>query len=307
MTDRVDIAVVIVGINSCDYLQRCVESLARVEWKGYSYRIVYIDNASADGSVELMRSRYPDIIVIANDSNRGFCAACNQGVEATNSRYIYLLNNDTITCPDSVVLLADFLEENPDVAAAGNRLLNPDMSDQWSARRFPTWLSAITGRNSWLGRIFPDSELVQSSLYKDQISGRDPFPVDWIPGSCTLVRRNAYEQVNGLPETMHYWSDAVFCHRLRKAGWEIYLVPKAKLIHFEGKGTGGKTTTVRCWLIRDFHRGAYRFYCEYYRLRLWNPIRWVAGLGLSLRAGLLIVGNYIYSGFARTDQRRNEQ
>ena len=138
MTDRVDIAVVIVGINSCDYLQRCVESLARVEWKGYSYRIVYIDNASADGSVELMRSRYPDIIVIANDSNRGFCAACNQGVEATNSRYIYLLNNDTITCPDSVVLLADFLEENPDVAAAGNRLLNPDMSDQWSARRFPT-------------------------------------------------------------------------------------------------------------------------------------------------------------------------
>jgi len=200
-----------------------------------------LTTVSSDGSLEMMRELWPQVTIIANDCNVGFCNACNQGVAATDSRYIYLLNVDALLFTDSVTLLADFLDRTPRAAAAGNRLLNADRSDQWSARRFPTWRNALVGRRSWLGRRFPDTKLVRDYLYKDQLERGEPFAVDWVPGSCTLVRREAYELVGGLPAGMHYWSDAVFCDRLRKARWEIFVVPESKLIHFEGNSTGRKS------------------------------------------------------------------
>ncbi len=291
MMAQVDIAVVLVGFNSREYLRQCVESLLLVEWRGYSHQVVYVDNASRDGSVEMLRQLVPEATIIANAHNAGFSAACNQGAAASHSRYIYLLNVDTQLFPDSVTLLAEFLDRTPQAVAAGNRLLNADHSEQWSARRFPTWRNALFGRRSWLGYRFSDSRPVRAYLYKDQLDGDQPFSVDWIPGSCTLVRREAYQQVGGLPEEMHYWSDAVFCDRLRKAGGEVFCVPQAKLIHFEGNSTGQKSRALRRWLISDFHRGAYQFYCEHYALGPYHPARWLAKLGLGFRAGLLMIAD----------------
>lgn len=287
MNSRVDVAIVLVGYNSGPYLSQCLESLRLTEWRGRSHLVVYVDNGSGDGSVEIMRELWPEGTIIVNNRNVGFCKACNQGVAASDSRYIYLLNIDTLLFPDSVTLLAEFLDRTPRAAAAGNRLLNADRSDQWSARRFPTWRNALFGRRTWLGRKFRDSLIVRDYLYKDKLTRGEPFAVDWVPGSCTLVRREAYDLVGGLPDEMHYWSDAVFCDRLRKAEWEIFVVPEAKLIHFEGNSTGRKSRAIRQWLIADFHQGAYRFYCEHYHLGPHHPIRWVAKLGLRLRAWLL--------------------
>ncbi|HLI84348.1 MAG TPA: glycosyltransferase family 2 protein [Bryobacteraceae bacterium] len=288
----IDIGVVIVGFNSREYARRCLGSLAAAAWGGFSHRVVYVDNASVDGSVEMVRREFPEVQAIANGRNVGFSAACNQGAAAAaGSRYIYLLNNDTIAFPDSVRRLAEFLERTPSAGVAANRLLNPDLSDQWSARRFPTWINAIFGRRSLVSRWFPQAGALNTYLYKDALAAGQPFAVDWVPGSCSLVRRAAYEQVGGVPEDMHYWSDAVFCDRIRKRGWEIYVVSEARLIHDEGHGTGGKTAEVRRWLIRDFHKGAYRFYCEHYELGAWNPARWLAAMGLRARAQLLIAAD----------------
>lgn len=286
MSLQKDVAVIVVGINSKEYVRQCLRSLERAESDGYSVETVYVDNASTDGSVEMVRREFPQVFVLANDRNVGFCAACAQGVEVTASRYIYLLNNDTVVLPGSLAPLLRFLDSHPAAGAAGNRLLNPDSSDQWSARRFPSWHNALFGRRTWLTRIFPNS--VRDYLYKEQFALGRPFAVDWIPGSCTLVRRDAYLQVGGLPADMHYWSDALFCGRLGRAGWQVYIVPQAPLIHYEGQGTGGKSRAVREWLIADFHNGAYRFYCEHYGLGPWHPGRWVARLGLGLRARLLV-------------------
>lgn len=288
MTARTDITIVLVGFNSRAYLQPCLESLRRTDWAGYSHGVVYVDNGSADGSVQMVREKWPNAAVIANTCNIGFCNACNQAAASTDSRYIYLLNVDTLLLRHSVSTLAKFLDGTPRAAAAGNRLLNADGTDQWSARRFPSWRNALFGRRSWLSRKFPNSRAVCEYLYKQRLGQGKPFPVNWVPGSCTLVRREAYDQVGGLPEGMHYWSDAVFCDRLRKAGWEIFIVPRAKLIHFEGSSTSRKSRAVRQWLISDFHHGAYRFYCEHYNLGPFNPVRWLAKLGLGLRAGLLM-------------------
>lgn len=294
MTPRTDIAIVLVGFNSRSYLQQCVESLQSAEWRGYSHHVVYVDNGSSDGSVEWLRQQLPGATIIANSQNAGFSKACNQGAAAVESRYIYLLNVDTVLLPDSATRLAEFLDQSPNAGAAGNRLLNADRSDQWSARRFPTLRNAFFGRRSYLGRKFPDLGPVRHYLYKDELALGKPFPVDWVPGSCTLVRREAYHRIGGLPEGMHYWSDAVFCDRLRRAGWEIYCLPDAALIHFEGNGTGQKSHSLRQWLISDFHQGAYQFYCEHHDLGPYHPIRWTAKLGLELRAGLLKITDRVF-------------
>jgi GT2 family glycosyltransferase len=252
-----------------------------------------VDNGSVDGSVDAVRAEFPAAIILANPHNAGFCAACNLGVAALESRYVYLLNNDTVALANSIAPLVDFLDRTPAAGAAGNRLLNPDASDQWSARRFPTWVNGLFGRRSLLRRLFPAAALVRDYLYTEEMAGGEPFEVDWVPGSCTLVRREAYRQAGGLPEHMHYWSDAVFCRRLRCHGWSVHVVPEAPLIHDEGKGTGRQSPSLRRWLIADFHAGAYRFYCEHYALGPWHPARWLAWTALGARARVLIAADSI--------------
>jgi GT2 family glycosyltransferase len=293
MTARPDVCIILVGRNSRRHLAGCLDSLAAVDWGGFTSEIIYVDNASDDGSTELVRGRRPDARIIANSSNAGFCKACNQAVLASEARYVYLLNNDTLLLPNSIRPLVEFLDCHPTAGAAGNRLLNADGSDQWSARRFPNWRNALLGRRTPFNRRFAGSSAVRSYLYKDQMAGADPFTVDWLPGSCTLARRGAYLQAGMLPEDLHYWSDAVFCIRLQRAGWTVHVVPSSPLIHFEGEGTGRKTAEVRRWLISDFHRGAYHFYCEQNRFGRAHPARWLVKWALGFRASLLIFADML--------------
>lgn len=291
MSTARDIAVVLVGFNSRRHLETCLSSLGGVDWGKHDHEIIYVDNASTDGSVEMVRERFPSVRIIANDNNAGFCRACNQAVASTSCRYIYLLNNDTRVLANSIAPLADFLDSHAGAGAVANRLLNPDGTDQWSGRRFPTWVNAFAGRRTPLARRLAGSKVVRDYLYKDLMARGEAFEADWIPGSCTMVRRKAYSEVGGLPENMHYWSDAVFCRRLRAASWPVFVLPSSSLIHFEGEGSG-KTPAVRRWLIADFHQGAYRFYCEHYQLGPWSLTRWLAKAALGVRARLLMMSSF---------------
>jgi hypothetical protein len=296
---RKDIAVMLVGLNTRDYVKNCLESLARTDWCGYTHEIIYVDNGSADDSVELVRGEFPEVKVIANLENLGFCKAANQAAALANSRYHLQLNNDTLVYPDSAPLLAEFFDRTPDAAVAGARLLNPDLSDQWSARRFPSWVHAFFGRRSALSRWFPQAKPVREYLYKDQLRGEKPFQVDWVPTPCMLIREEVFQRVGGMPEDFYYWHEAVFCDRVRqdggRDGGKVYVVPRSKVIHFEGKGGGARPYRVRRWHIKDFHRGAYRFYCERYHPGTLNPARWFIAAGLALRALALLTANWLTS------------
>jgi GT2 family glycosyltransferase len=275
-------------------VEQCLESLAKTEWNGITQQTIYVDNGSRDGSVEAVRTRFPEVMVIANAENAGFCRACNQAAGQTASRYIFYLNDDTIVFPDTVPKLVRFLDNTPEAIAAGCRLLYPDMTEQWSARRFPTWKNAVFGRRSLMGKWFPNAGSMRAYLYKDEMERGEPFAVDWIPGSCTLARREVVERIGGLPENLHYWSDAVFCDRLTRAVLgKLYVMPASRLIHFEGKGSGEKSYSMANWLIRDFHRGAYTFYCEHFQLGPLHPARWLAAAGLGIRAHLLMFVNWL--------------
>jgi GT2 family glycosyltransferase len=293
MTTPTDVLIVIVGINSWTYLKGCLESLNQTDWGSITHKTVYVDNDSRDRSPDRVRVRFPTVEVILNNWNAGFGRACNQGASTAPSTYVFYLNNDTILYPDTIPLLVRFLEETPKAGAAGPRLLWPDLTDQWSARRFPTWKNGLFGRHSLLSRAFPQSPIVRKYLYKDEMRRGQPFRVDWIPGSCTLARREALNRIGGIPEELHYWSDAVFCDRLQREEWEIYLLPTSKLIHFEGKGSGIRTYRARRWLIEDFHHGAFAFYCEHNNLGPWSLMRWFAALALGLRCRLLTCANWL--------------
>ena len=298
MDTRKDVAIIIVGLNACKYVRECLQSLKAAEWKHYSHEVIYVDNGSADDTLVVVPADFPEVRVICNSSNLGFCRAANQGARVAGSRYYFFLNDDTIVLKDAIPLLIDFMDRNSQVAAIGSRLLNPDFTDQWSGRKFPSPLNAILGRRSLLSRWIPQAKPLADYLCREQVLKGEPFAADWVSAAALLVEEASFWKVGGFAEDYYYWHEAVFCDRVREIGKEIYLHPKSKVVHYEGKGSGRRPYRVRKRLIIDFHWGAYRCYCEHYRLKRFHPMRALVGAGLLARVMVLLAFHRI-AGFQR--------
>jgi GT2 family glycosyltransferase len=293
MNKKHDIAVVMVGLNTRDFVKNALESLQKADWGTFTHEIVYIDNASKDDTVEVVRREFPAVRVVQNTENIGFCRAANQGSALVDARYILHLNNDTLVYVEAIRRVAEFLDSHPEVAVGGSRLLNHDLSDQWSARRFPGGIHSIWGRRSRLAKWFPNATPVRRYLFKDELAGTEPFQVDWVGTPFMMVRSEAFHAAGGFPEDFYYWHEAIFCDRVRRRGGTTWVVPTAKVVHFEGKGGGSRPYPVRRWHIVDFHRGAYRFHNERHGLGRFHPRRWLAATGLATRAALLLTANWL--------------
>jgi N-acetylglucosaminyl-diphospho-decaprenol L-rhamnosyltransferase len=286
-----DIAVIVVGLNACAYIKQCMESLLRAVWRTYTYEVIYVDNGSTDNTLVMLQDNFPRVTVIANPTNVGFCKAANQGARIANSRHYFFLNDDTIVRDDAIAALAGFLEQTPEAGVAGSRLLNPDLSDQWSGRGFPSFANALFGRRSVLSRLFPNAKPLVDYLHKDQIQGSAPFVVDWVSAAALMVRRETFDQVKGFAEDYYYWHEAVFCDRVRQTGKAVFLHPRSLIVHYEGQGSGVRPYRVRLWHVINFHQGAYRCYCEHYGLGRFSPLRWIVAAGLGARAIMLLVAH----------------
>lgn len=295
MSDRKDIAVILVGMNTRKFVKDCLDSIAKTDWQGYTHEIIYVDNASKDDSVDMLRRDYPYVRVIANTNNVGFTKAANQAARAANSRYQLQINNDTLVYPDSIAQLARFLDTHPRVGVVGGRILNPDLTDQWSARRFPSAKNAIFNRRAALKGWFRNTQAVREYLYLDQIQGAEPFPVDWVPTVYSLIREDVFEAVRGFPDELYYWAEGVFCLRVLRAGYQVYTLPTSKIVHFEGHGGGPRPHKVRKWHIVDFHRGAYRLFLEQYQPARYSPVRLAVVTLLGSRALILLAANKLHT------------
>ena len=299
-----DIAVIVIGINASRYVQECVTSLRQADWRTWTYEVIYVDNGSSDDTLAQLTARFPDVKVIANEKNVGFCKAGNQAVAACNSRFYFFLNDDTLVEGYAVGMLADLFGQMPNLGVAVSRLLFPDRTEQYSGRRFPALTNGVMGRRSVLTRYFPDHRAVKRYLYKDELKQSEPFAIEWGSAAAMMIDCDTFEAVGGLAEDYYYWHEAVICDRVKRLGKTIYLHHQSIVIHYEGKGSGSRPFAVRKWHIVDFHRAAYRCYCEHYELRQVSVRRWFAALALATRAASLLAATRIATWKPRSEVSR---
>lgn len=202
----IDLSIIIVNYNDERYLKECLYSVY-AETKRSSFEIIFIDNHSSDNSVGLVAKHFPDVKIIKNSSNLGFCRANNQGMKIYQGKYALLLNTDTVVKDGALDKMAAFMDKNPKAGACGPKLMNPDGTIQHQGGLF--------NRRFWL-------------------SGK-PARVDYVIGACLMVRREAIDKVGGLDENFFFSNDDLdWCRRIRKAGWDVYFLPQAEVIHFGG-------------------------------------------------------------------------
>jgi len=236
-----DVAVIIVSWNVRDYLTDCLRSVyAEFDRSGLEGAVWVVDNASTDGTVELLDELFPQVKLIANSHNPGFGAANNQGMWAAATygpRYFFLLNPDTVVRPGALRALVDCLEARPRAGMAGARLVYGDGRFQHSAFIFP-------GLIQLLFDLFP----MPGRLYESRFNGRyarrlyradaEPFPIDHPLGATMMVRADVALVTGGFDESFYMYCEEIdWSWRIREAGWTIYAVPAAEIVHYGGEST----------------------------------------------------------------------
>ncbi|MCX7761739.1 MAG: glycosyltransferase [Candidatus Kryptonium sp.] len=274
---EVDLSIIIVNYNVKDFLENALISI-RNATAGLNTEIFVVDNASEDGSVEMIRQKFPDVKLIANSENLGFAKANNQALKLAKGKYILLINPDTIVQEDTFKILISFFETHPECGMAGCKVLNPDGTLQLACRRsFPTPWVAFT-KMVGLSALFPKSKI----FGRYNLTYLDPneiTEVDAVSGSFMMIRREIYEQVGGLDEDFFmYGEDIDWCYRIKKAGWKIYYVPLTQIIHFKGESTRRSNLDE----IRIFYDAMKIFVKKHYKE--------FALLGLILRVGIIVRG-----------------
>lgn len=234
-----DLVVSIVTHNSLNFLKECLYSILENP-PGVEYEIIVVDNASGDGTAEFVRKNYPEVTLISNSRNIGFAAANNKAIKKSNSKYLLLINSDCRVYEKSIDGLVDFMEKNPGAGIAGPKIVNSDGTIQLSCRRFPSIFNAAA--HTILGDIFPHNPF--SKKYKLAGIRRDnPLKVDWVSGSCMIIRKKALVEDTGVLDENYfmYVEDLDICYRMWQKNWEVYYYPQAKIMHhIAGSSDGGK-------------------------------------------------------------------
>ncbi len=231
--DRVvDLSICIVNWNTEVPLRECLQSVY-AGTAGISFEIFVVDNASSDGSVEMVGALFPDVFLIANQGNRGFAAANNQAIRLATGRYVMLLNPDTVIHRGALETMVQFMDDRPEAGAIGCKLLNADGSVQHSIRRSPTFSVALHD-STILGRFSLFRERV-SDFKMEDFTFDSVREVDATCGAALVVRKDLLDEVGLLDEGYFIFIEELdLCQRIRGRGYKIYFVPDATITHLGG-------------------------------------------------------------------------
>ena len=227
---RADVSVVVVTFNALPFIERCLESVRGRE-------VVVVDHGSTDGTIELVRSRFPEARLI-EQANIGMGGGNNAGMSAGDGRYWFLLNSDAWVVGDGLDRLVEFADAQPSTAVVGPLLRDPDGSVQRSVRAEPTVWRLAT---EYLGvrKLAPGSRVL-NPLYVGGFAHDEVRDADWLSGAALLVRREAAERVGFFDEDFFMFGEEVdWLTRFRRDGWRVLFFPGAEVVHVGGATHGG--------------------------------------------------------------------
>ncbi len=220
------VSVVIVNYNVKDLLLTCLRTLYHLHTQ-INIEVIVVDNQSVDGSIDAIQEAFPQVILIANNFNAGFPKANNQGFEIAQGEYVFMLNPDTEFQENSIELLAQFLDNHPDVVALGPKLLNTDGSFQNSVWRYPTVFSVFC-------ESFYLSRFLNKKNYRDQDKSKS-FEAESFSGAAIFFRKDVLDKVGNLDETMFWIEDVEFCFRINAAKMKALFFPETAILHHIGQ------------------------------------------------------------------------
>lgn len=228
-----DISIVIVNTNNKKLLKECLASIYQ-NTKKATFEIIVTDNGSTDGSQEMVKADFPEVKLIANQENMGFIKATNQGLRIYNARYALLLNDDTIVKEAAFDKMLEFMDSHPEAGACGPKLLNVDGTIQRQGGSF--------GKRFYLST--------------------KPTSVDFVIGACLMVRKEVIDKVGILDENLFFYNDDLdWCMSIRKAGYKIYFLPQAEVVHYGGYSS---TRTFNPRLFAEGFKGGLYFCKKHY-------------------------------------------
>lgn len=287
----VDVSVVVVSYNSRRFLPALLASV-RAHTAGVAYEAIVVDNASSDGSADLVESEFPWARAVRRESNGGLSEAINAGVAASSGRCIAVLNPDVTFDHDVLTPLASFLAAHADAGVVAPKLLDPDGTLQLSCRAFPDHATALFARYSLLTRLAPGNRFSRRYLMSDFDHARTQ-DVDWVSGAALMFSRAAFDRVGGWDAGFFLFSEDVdFCKRVHDAGLRVVYYPHVWVSHRIGISRQAPPR-----VIVERHRSMWRYYRKH--LRRNAVIDAVTAAGIVLRCGAMLAAAGVRNAGAR--------
>jgi len=239
-------AIVVLNFRTPEMTIQCLDSLSKHITA--NEKVLVVDNFSNDGSIEKIQKEmnYPWVTVMALGSNRGYAAGNNAAIKEALAwpdppKYVMILNPDTIALDGAIQKLVEFMDEHPDVGIAGSQLQDPDGSRQHSSFRFPSISTELDGgfRLGFLSKLISNRQIIRKFTDK-------PQRTDWVSGASFFIRTTVLKEIGLLDEQFFlYFEEVDFCYRANLAGWQCWLIPDSKVIHFVGASTQVKYVEVK--------------------------------------------------------------
>lgn len=288
-----DLAIVIVNYNVSALLQRCLQTVFASEGD-FSFEVCVVDNNSADDSVKMVRERFPQVTLIANEKNVGYPAANNQGLlelgvcGPTPPRYALLLNPDTEVPSDGFARLLAYMDENPEVGVVGPKLVMLDGSLDLACRRGFDSMSALVYRMVGLSRLFPRSP--RFARYNMTFLDEDELAdVDSVVGAFMMVRHEALEPVGLMDDRFWmYGEDLDWAKRIKDNGWRIVYNPEVTVLHVK-RASSRQNPKAQV----EFYRAMLLFYYKHYRATTSWWLHWLILVGIALKGGRAVWGDVL--------------
>lgn len=284
-----DLSITICSWNTIVDLRDCLQSLrsARDE---VVFEVIVVDNASNDGSADMVAIEFPEYTLIRSQTNLGFTGGHNLALGNCRGRVLALLNSDTVVHANTLLRVVEFMDSNATVGVVGPRLLNPDGSLQLSCRHFPNPMAAAF-RNTILGRLFPNNRFLRDYLMTDFAHDK-PREVDWVSGAALFFRAELASKIGFLDDKFFmYCEDVDFCKRAWDVGWRVVYLPDAVITHAIGRSSDKAPNR----MIARFHLSMLRYYTKHvitHQSFALRPFTWIfTASALGVRATVFYVHN----------------